>query len=53
MHVADVLSRLAGRDIDPPDKIIPISFNALKNLPLSTNITSKNKTTSSSTIVYY
>ena len=33
MHVADVLSRLAGRDIDPPDKVIPISFNALKNLP--------------------
>ena len=26
MHVAE-------RDIDPPDKIIPISFNALKNLP--------------------
>ena len=33
MHVADVLSHLAGRDIDPPDKVIPISFNALKNLP--------------------
>ena len=33
MHVADVLSRLAGHDIDPPDKVIPISFNALKNLP--------------------
>ena len=33
MHVADVLSRLAGCDIDPPDKVIPISFNALKNLP--------------------
>ena len=33
MHVTDVLSRLAGRDIDPPDKVIPISFNTLKNLP--------------------
>ena len=33
MHVADVLSHLAGHDIDPPDKVIPISFNALKNLP--------------------
>ena len=33
MHVADVLSRLSRRDIDPPDKVIPISFNALKNLP--------------------
>ena len=33
MHVTDVLSHLAGHDIDPPDKIITISFNALKNLP--------------------
>ena len=33
MHVTDVLSHVAGHDIDPPDKVIPISFNALKNLP--------------------
>lgn len=33
MHVADVLSRLAGRDLDPPDKVIPISFNVLKDVP--------------------
>ena len=31
MHVADVLSHLAGHDIHPLDKVIPISFNALKN----------------------
>ena len=30
MHIADVLSRLAGRDLDPPDKVIPISFNAMQ-----------------------
>ena len=33
MHIADVLSRLAGRDLDPPDKVFPICFNALKSLP--------------------
>ena len=26
MHIADILSRLAGKDLEPPDKIIPISF---------------------------
>ena len=30
MHIADVLSRLAGRDLDPPEKVIPISFNAMQ-----------------------
>ena len=30
MHIADVLSRLAGRDLDPPDKVIPISFSAMQ-----------------------
>ena len=29
MHIADMLSRLAGKDLDPPDKVIPISFNAI------------------------
>ena len=31
MHIADILSRLAGKDLDPPDKVIPISFNALRS----------------------
>ena len=30
MHIADILSRLAGKDLDPPDKVIPISFNAMQ-----------------------
>ena len=31
MHNADMLSRLAGKDLDPPDKVIPISFNAMQS----------------------
>ena len=31
MHIADILSRLAGKDLDPPDKVIPISFNAMQS----------------------
>ena len=31
MHIADILSRLAGKDLDPPDKVIPISFNAIRS----------------------
>ena len=31
MHIADMLSRLAGKDLDPPDKVIPISFNAMQS----------------------
>ena len=31
MHIADLLSRLAGKDLDPPDKVIPISFNAMQS----------------------
>ena len=30
MHVADVLSHLAGCDIDPPDKVIPIFLMLLR-----------------------
>ena len=30
MHIADVLSRLAGKDLDPPDELFPISFNAMQ-----------------------
>ena len=33
MHIADILSRLAGKDLDPPDRVIPISFNAMQSLP--------------------
>ena len=31
MHIADMLSRLAGKDLNPPDKVIPISFNAMQS----------------------
>ena len=31
MNIADMLSRLAGKDLDPPDKVIPISFNAMQS----------------------
>ena len=30
MHIADILSQLAGKDLDPPGKILPISFNAMQ-----------------------
>ena len=30
-NIADMLSRLAGKDLDPPDKVIPISFNAMQS----------------------
>ena len=51
MHIADLLSRLAGHDLDPPDKVIPISFAPLRSLrsrnkqPLDTQLftTSKSK----------
>ena len=29
MHIADILSRLAGKDLEPSDQLIPISFNVL------------------------
>ena len=35
MHIADILSRLAGKDLDPPDRVIPISFNAMQSLNAS------------------
>ena len=31
MHIADMLSRFTGKDLDPPDKVIPISFNAMQS----------------------
>ena len=38
MHIADILSRLAGKDLDPPDKVIPISFSAMQpEQPLRTS----------------
>ena len=27
LHIADILSRLAGKDLEPSDQLIPISFN--------------------------
>ena len=27
MHITDILSRLAGKDLEPPDQLIPISFD--------------------------
>ena len=29
MHIADILSRLAGKDLEPSDQLFPISFNVL------------------------
>ena len=29
MHIADILSRLARKDLEPSDQLIPISFNVL------------------------
>ena len=29
MHITDILSRLAGKDLEPADQLIPISFNVL------------------------
>ena len=29
MHIADILSCLAGKDLEPQDKLIPISFNVM------------------------
>ena len=29
MHIADILSRLAGKNLEPSDQLIPISFNVL------------------------
>ena len=31
MHIADMLSRLADKDLDPPDKVISISFNVMQS----------------------
>ena len=43
MHIADVLSRLAGRDLDPPDKVFPICFNAMKSLPPRRQLPQRNR----------
>ena len=32
MHIADILSRLAGKNLEPPDRVIPMSFNAMQSL---------------------
>ena len=29
MHIADILSRLAGKDLEAPNVLIPISFNVM------------------------
>ena len=43
MHIADFFSRLAGRDLDPPDKVFPICFNVLKSLPPHRQLPQRNR----------
>ena len=50
MHIADILSVLAGKDLEPSDQLIPISFNVLTRSksklkqPLKMYTTDKHKT---------
>ena len=46
MHIADILSRLAGKDLEPSDQLIPISFNVhtRSSRPLKQYYANKNKT---------
>ena len=46
MHIADILSRLAGKDLEPSDQLIPISFNVhtRSTRPLKEYYASKHKT---------
>ena len=46
MHIADILSRLAGKDLEPSDQLIPISFNVhtRSTRPLKDYYASKHKT---------
>ena len=46
MHIADILSRLAGKDLEPSDQLIPISFNVhtRSTRPLKQYYANKHKT---------
>ena len=46
MHIADILSRLAGKDLEPSDQLIPISFNVhiRSTRPLKQYYANKQKT---------
>ena len=46
MHIADILSRLAGKDLEPSDQLIPISFNVhtRSSRPLKQYYANKQKT---------
>ena len=46
MHIMDILSRLAGKDLEPSDQLIPISFNVhtRSNRPLKQYYANKQKT---------
>ena len=46
MHIADILSRLAGKDLEPSDQLIPISFNVhtRSRRPLKLYYANKHKT---------
>ena len=46
MHIADILSRLAGKDLEPSDQLIPISFSVhtRRSRPLKLYYTNKHKT---------
>ena len=46
MHIADILSKLAGKDLEPSDQLIPISFNVhtRSTRPLKQYYANKQKT---------
>ena len=45
MHITDILSRLVGKDLEPSDQLIPISFNvhARSTRPLKEYYANKHK----------
>ena len=46
MHITDILSRLVGKDLEPSDQLIPISFNVhtRSTRPLKEYYANKHKT---------
>ena len=46
MHIVDILSRLVGKDLEPSDHLIPISFNVhtRSSRPLKQYYANKHKT---------
>ena len=53
MHIADILSRLAGNDLEPSDQLIPISFNVhtRSTRPMKQYYANKHKTSIPNKIV--